>query len=83
MLPGLESWLHALIQDSVLRPFVLPDKWVPWPAFFKLPPTRQKYSLYLAPPRLHITLRPSCVAAAAGMGSMHSRAQQERYGLHA
>lgn len=28
VLPGLESWLHALIRDSVFRPFVLPERCV-------------------------------------------------------
>lgn len=28
VLPGLETWLHGLIQDAILRPFVLPEKMV-------------------------------------------------------
>ncbi|GAB4814906.1 hypothetical protein N2152v2_001952 [Parachlorella kessleri] len=27
VLPGLEPWLHALIEDCVLRPYVLPEKY--------------------------------------------------------
>lgn len=26
ILPGLEAWLHGLVKDAVLGPFVLPDK---------------------------------------------------------
>ncbi len=26
VLPGMETWLHGLITDAVLAPFVLPEK---------------------------------------------------------
>ena len=28
VLPGLEAWLHGLIQDAVLRPYCLPERFV-------------------------------------------------------
>ena len=28
VLPGLEAWLHGLIQDAVLRPYCLPERYV-------------------------------------------------------
>jgi hypothetical protein len=26
ILPGLENWMHGLVRDSLLQPFVLPEK---------------------------------------------------------
>ncbi|KAL4853047.1 Synaptotagmin-2 [Chlorella vulgaris] len=28
ILPGLENWMHGLVRDSLLQPFVLPEKYV-------------------------------------------------------